>query len=272
MYVYSYKCKSIFGGIRKEECDRQMKETRGEKLEVRYLNPESSNNKTRELAIVLVSGGMDSCVTAAITNQEYKLAFLHVNYGQRTEQRELKAFNDIADFYNVKHRLVVDFDYLKKIGGSSLVDRAIIIPEADLHRTDIPSTYVPFRNANLLAIAVSWGEVINARNIFIGAVEEDSSGYPDCKKEFYNAFNKVIQLGTKPETQIEIITPIIGMKKFEIIKMGYTLNAPFNLTWSCYRCDDIACGKCDSCALRLKGFQLAGIEDPLPYIEKPSYI
>lgn len=226
----------------------------------------------RELVIVLVSGGMDSCVTAAIVSPKYELAFLHVNYGQRTEKRELKAFNDIADYYHVKYRLVIDFDHLKKVGGSSLIDHSIAIPDADLHRADIPSTYIPFRNANLITIAVSWGEVIKAKKIFIGAVEEDSSGYPDCRKEFYSAFNKVIELGTKPETHIEIITPVIGMKKFEIIKKGFELNAPFDLTWSCYKSEDIACGKCDSCALRLRGFQMAGIEDPISYRERPSYI
>jgi 7-cyano-7-deazaguanine synthase len=230
----------------------------------------------KEVAVVLVSGGMDSCVTAAIANSlGYELAFLHLNYGQRTEKRELKAFNDIADFYNVKKRLVISVEHLKLIGGSSLTDENIPVEKADLKRTGIPTSYVPFRNANMLSIAVSWAEVIGATKIFIGAVEEDSSGYPDCRKEFYNAFNEVIRLGTKAGVEgrpIRIVTPIIDMKKWEIVKKGIELGAPLHLTWSCYQRDDIACGVCDSCALRLRGFQLAGVDDPIPYETKPIYI
>jgi 7-cyano-7-deazaguanine synthase len=226
----------------------------------------------RELAIVLVSGGMDSCVTAAIAHEQCEMAFLHLNYGQRTEQRELKSFNDIADFYNVSRRLVVNTEHLKRIGGSSLTDLSMEVEKADVHRTEIPTSYVPFRNAHLLSIAVSWGEVLRASKIFIGAVEEDSSGYPDCRKEFYDAFNKVIALGTKPETSLQIETPVIGMKKFEIIKKGVQLAAPFELTWSCYQREDIACGVCDSCALRLRGFRMANAVDPISYVVIPAYI
>lgn len=230
----------------------------------------------KEIAVVLVSGGMDSCVTAAIAHsQGYELAFLHLNYGQKTERRELKAFHDIADFYGVKKRLVVNVEHLKLIGGSSLTDENIPVEKADLKRKEIPTSYVPFRNANILSIAVSWAEVIGASKIFIGAVEEDSSGYPDCRKEFYRAFNEVIRLGTKAGVEgrpIEIVTPVIDMKKFEIVKKGVELGAPFHLTWSCYQNEDVACGVCDSCALRLRGFQIAGIEDPIPYEVKPSYI
>ncbi len=215
---------------------------------------------------------MDSCVAAAIANETYDPAFLHVNSGQRTERRELRAFTEIADFYRVKRRLVTSIAHLAAIGGSSLTDRSIAVPQADLGRRDIPSSYVPFRNAHLLSIAVSWGEVIGARAIFIGAVEEDSSGYPDCRREFYDAFNEVIRRGTKPETSIEIITPIIHLSKADIVRRGMELGAPFNLTWSCYQSEDEACGICDSCALRLRGFQLAGLEDPLPYRVKPSYL
>jgi 7-cyano-7-deazaguanine synthase len=222
-------------------------------------------NLNKSLAVVLASGGMDSCVTAAIANQNYELAFLHLNYGQRTEKRELKAFNDIADFYNVKHRLVVNVEHLKLIGGSSLTDDKIPVELADLERRGIPATYVPFRNANILAIAASWAEVIRAAKIFIGAVEEDSSGYPDTRQEFYDAFNKVIELGTKPETRITIETPIIQMKKFQIVNKGIELGAPLQLSWSCYQSEDLACGVCDSCALRLRGFQQAGITDPIKY-------
>jgi len=225
----------------------------------------------RDLAVVLVSGGMDSCVTAAIANERYDMAFLHLNYGQRTDRRELKAFQDIGDFYGVQNRLVVNVEHLKQIGGSSLTDHALPVSHADLHRAGIPSSYVPFRNAHILSIAVSWGEVLGARRIFIGAVEEDSSGYPDCRKEYYEAFNRVIRLGTKPETDLQIETPVIALKKHEIVERGVELHAPFHLTWSCYQNEDVACGVCDSCALRLRGFQLAGVEDPIPYRQKPVY-
>lgn len=222
------------------------------------------------LAVVLVSGGMDSCVTAAIAHETHEMAFLHLNYGQRTERRELQAFNAIADHYDVQRRLVVNVNHLTQIGGSSLTDRSIDVQKADLHRKEIPTSYVPFRNAHILSIAVSWGEVLGARKIYIGAVEEDSSGYPDCRKEFYDAFNQVIRLGTKPDTRLEIVTPIIGMKKSEIVRKGISLNAPFHLTWSCYQREDLACGVCDSCALRLRGFQEATEEDPIPYATKPQ--
>src|SRR5512142_870125 len=220
----------------------------------------------KQLAIVLVSGGMDSCVTAALANEEYRLAFLHVNYGQRTEARELRAFNEVADFYHAGKRLVVSLEHLKAIGGSALTDDSIPVPVASISQSSItnqqstiPVTYVPFRNAHLLSIAVSWAEVIGASKIFIGAVEEDSSGYPDCRETFYRAFNKVIETGTKPETRIEIITPLIHMKKSEIVRKGAELGAPLRLTWSCYQNSEKACGRCESCALRLKGFREAGI-------------
>lgn len=222
------------------------------------------NNKS--LAIVLVSGGMDSCVTAAIARAENeKLAFLHISYGQRTEKRERKAFNDIADFYNVEKRFDVSIEYLAKIGGSSLTDETIEVTEADLESKEIPTSYVPFRNANMLAIATSWAEVLKANSIYIGAVAEDSSGYPDCRPEFYEAFEKTIEVGTKPDTNIKIKTPIIHLTKAEIVKKGLELNAPLHLSWSCYRSEDLACGTCDSCALRLRGFKNAGEIDPIAY-------
>jgi 7-cyano-7-deazaguanine synthase len=224
-----------------------------------------------ERAVVAVSGGMDSCVTAAIAKKKYRLAFAHFNYGQRTEKRELKAFNDIADFFEVKDRLIIDYTHLSKIGGSSLTDNNISVSKADLRSKQIPASYVPFRNANILSACVSWAEVLNAKAVYIGAVYEDSSGYPDCRPEFFSAFEKMIVLGTKPETKIRIITPVIHLSKAEIVKKGIELNAPLHLTWSCYQNEDIACGVCDSCALRLRGFQMAGIEDPIPYVKKPSY-
>ncbi len=218
------------------------------------------------LAIILVSGGMDSCVTAAIAKQEnQEIAFLHVSYGQRTERRERQAFNDIANFYAIEKRLDVSIEYLAKIGGSSLTDVSIEVAEANLESKEIPTSYVPFRNANMLAIATSWAEVLNANSIYIGAVAEDSSGYPDCRPEFYEAFEKTIEVGTKPETLIEIVTPIIHLSKAEIVRKGIELNAPLHLSWSCYRKENLACGTCDSCALRLRGFERAGAVDPIAY-------
>ncbi len=224
----------------------------------------------KELAIVLVSGGMDSCVCAALAGVDYRLAFLHVNYGQRTEVRELQAFNDIADFLKTEKRLIVSIEHFKVIGGSALTDTRIPIPELgtpnpEIQTASVPPTYVPFRNAHLLAIAVSWAEVIGATKIFIGAVEEDSSGYPDCRESFYQAFNKVIEIGTKPQTRIQIVTPLIHLKKSKIVREGARLGAPLNLTWSCYQNSERACGRCESCALRLKGFREAGLEDPILY-------
>jgi len=220
-----------------------------------------------QLAICLVSGGMDSCVTAAIANEENdELAFLHVSYGQRTEKREREAFEALADHYDVKARLVISLEHLARIGGSSLTDSSMAVTNADLSAQGIPSSYVPFRNAHLLAAAVSWGEVSNATAIYIGAVAEDSSGYPDCRPEFYDAFQNVIDAGTKPETQITIRTPVIAMRKSEIVRRGIELGAPLELTWSCYKESERACGNCDSCALRLRAFREAGVTDPIPYV------
>jgi 7-cyano-7-deazaguanine synthase len=227
---------------------------------------EEQDDDRSDLAICLVSGGMDSCVTAAIAHSENdELAFLHVSYGQRTEQRERRAFESLADHYDVKLRLVISLEHLARIGGSSLTDPTIAVTPADLTAQSIPSSYVPFRNAHLLAAAVSWGEVIGANAIYIGAVAEDSSGYPDCRPEFYAAFQNVIDLGTKPETNLIVRTPVIGLKKSEIVKRGLELGAPLELTWSCYQSSDLACGNCDSCALRLRAFREAGVTDPISY-------
>ena len=222
--------------------------------------------------IVCVSGGLDSAVTAAIANEECRrLSFLHVNYGQRTEKKELQCFFSICDYYNVRSRFVADISYLKSIGGSSLVDESIPVEKADLIRKEIPSSYVPFRNAHILSIAISWAEVLGTDAVYIGAVFEDSSGYPDCRPEFYNSFQKVVDIGTKPETKITIETPVISFSKAEIVRKGNELGAPFHLTWSCYKNEDVACGECDSCALRLRGFQQAGIEDPIIYKKRLNY-
>jgi 7-cyano-7-deazaguanine synthase len=222
---------------------------------------------------------MDSCVTAAIAHETHQLALVHASYGQRTERRERQSFDEIADFYSVNERLVVRLDHLSQIGGSALTDKRIAVPErvrAPLGArqievenpsagNEIPVTYVPFRNAHFLAVAVSWAEVIGASAIFIGAVAEDSSGYPDCRPAYYRVFQQLVREGTRPETQIEIVTPVIGMRKREIIQRGIELGAPLDRTWSCYQFDDEACGSCDSCRLRLKAFMEAGVTDPIAY-------
>lgn len=233
-----------------------------------FYEPSESELRDSEtgLAVCLVSGGMDSCVAAAIAREENdELALLHICYGQRTEQRERRAFDAIADYYQTKLRLAVSIEYLSRIGGSSLTDYQIPVTSANLGSTAIPSSYVPFRNAHFLSIATSWAEVIHARRIYIGAVAEDSSGYPDCRPEFYAAFQHAIVLGTKPQTILEIKTPIISMKKYEIVLRGQSLGAPLELTWSCYQESEQACGTCDSCALRLRAFREAGVTDPIRY-------
>ena len=226
----------------------------------------------KEPAIVLMSGGMDSTVCASwAIDQGFEVCALHVHYGQKTEEREAKAFQDICLKLQIQHILDIDISHLAAIGGSSLTDASIAISKADLLNTEIPSSYVPFRNANLLSIAVSWAEVIGAHTIIIGAVEEDGSGYPDCRKVFFDAFEAMIQVGTKPGSHITIQTPLIAMDKAEIVKMGMTLDAPLELTWSCYSGSEKACGVCDSCALRLRGFAKAGYEDPIEYEQRPNY-
>jgi 7-cyano-7-deazaguanine synthase len=219
-------------------------------------------------AVVLLSGGMDSCVTAAIARLRYRIAALHSSYGQRTQAREKLAYGRIADFWKIEERLAIDQRYLNAIGGSALTDEDIAVPESDLAAADggsIPITYVSFRNAQFLSAAVSWAEVLGAEAVFIGAVEQDSSGYPDCRPAYYEAFNTLIRLGTRPETRIEIKTPLIGMSKAEIVRRGVELRAPLELSWSCYRESEAACGRCDSCVLRLRAFEQAGVTDPLPY-------
>jgi len=216
---------------------------------------------------------MDSSVSAAIARERHgagNMALLHAGYGQRTERRERRAFEEIADFYGVRERLIVQLDHFRAIGGSALTDEKIAVPENTLgapgpHGSAIPVTYVPFRNAHFLSVAVSWAEVIGAGAIYIGAVAEDSSGYPDCRPEYYQVFRELIRVGTRPETRIEIVTPVIGMKKSEIIRRGFELGAPLDLTWSCYQEEEMACGACDSCLLRLRAFAEAGAADPLPY-------
>jgi len=223
--------------------------------------------------VVLLSGGMDSCVSLAMAIARHgasNVALLHAGYRQRTQQRERRAFTEIADFYGIHKRLIVQLDHFRAIGGSALTDKNIAVPENELDVSpqpgaNIPVTYVPFRNAHFLSVAVSWAETIGAGAIYIGAVAEDSSGYPDCRPEYYRAFQEVVRVGTRPDTHIEIVTPVITRKKSEIIRRGIELGAPLHLTWSCYQNEDVACGACDSCLLRLRAFAEAGVPDPIPY-------
>jgi 7-cyano-7-deazaguanine synthase len=227
--------------------------------------------KGKSIGIVCLSGGMDSCVTAAIAIREVVPAFLHVNYGQRTEERERRAFQQIADFYRVppERRLCLDLDSLHRIGGSALTDKSIPVPKFE-HLNEgksaaLPATYVPFRNTLILSLGVAWAEVLPARCIYIGAVSEDSAGYPDCRPEYYEAFNKLIELGSSLAGRLKVVTPLINMRKREIIQKGREWGAPFHLTWTCYENSEEACGRCDSCLRRLRAFHEAGVEDPIPY-------
>jgi 7-cyano-7-deazaguanine synthase len=234
-----------------------------------------ANSMKNAKAVVLLSGGMDSCVTAAIARETHDLALLHASYGQRTARRERRAFDAIADFYGVSERLVAELNYFPAIGASALTDSRIAVPEQGRlpsgagrgvsHTGEIPVTYVPFRNAHFLSVAVSWAEAIGATAVYIGAVAEDSSGYPDCRPEYYRVFQELVKEGTRPETRIEIATPVIAMRKSEIIERGIALGAPLHLTWSCYQGEDLACGVCDSCVLRLRAFEQAGRADPIAY-------
>lgn len=233
-----------------------------------------TQQKSSPLAVVLVSGGMDSLVTAAIAAQKHKeLAFLHLNYGQKTQAKELECFHKIADHYNVAEELrkVIDVRFLKQIGGSSLTDDGIDVKKYIGEDHDIPDSYVPFRNTHIVSMAVSWSEVLGAKNIYIGAVYEDSSGYPDCRPSYYKALNNLIKEGTK-DGDIEVITPVIYLKKEEIVQKAIDLKAPLESSWSCYAREDRACGVCDSCALRLRGFQKLGVKDPIAYDQRPNYL
>ncbi len=215
-------------------------------------------------AIVLLSGGMDSCVCAALAVRDHEAAAVHISYGQRTEERERQSFLAICERLRIHHKLVVRNEALRAIGGSALTDEAIAVPTSVAAGHNIPVTYVPFRNAHFLAVAVSWAEVLGAKKVYIGAVEPDSSGYPDCRPAYYKAFNDVVRTGTK-EGDIGIITPLIAMRKNEIVRLGLELGAPFDLTWSCYGREDEACGVCDSCVLRMRAFEAAGMQDPIAY-------
>jgi 7-cyano-7-deazaguanine synthase len=222
----------------------------------------SRSSKSR--AVVLLSGGMDSSVCAALAVRDHETAAVHVSYGQRTEERERNSFLAICRRLNILDKLVVRNEALRAIGGSALTDDGIAVPDSETLGQGVPVTYVPFRNAHFLSVAVSWAEVLGAEKVYIGAVEPDSSGYPDCRPAYYQAFNQVVKAGTK-DGRIEIVTPLIAMRKAEIVRLGLELEAPFDLTWSCYSREDQACGVCDSCALRLRAFEAAGVKDPIPY-------
>lgn len=220
----------------------------------------------KEGSVVLLSGGMDSCVCAALAVRDSQAAALHISYGQRTEGRERRAFLAICERLGMSQRLIVPNQALRAIGGSALTDGSIPVPESGQMGHGIPVTYVPFRNAHFLSVAVSWAEVLMASKVYIGAVEQDSSGYPDCRPAYYQAFNEVVKTGTK-DGRIQIVTPLIGLRKAGIVRLGLELGAPFDLTWSCYSHEDRACGVCDSCVLRLRAFHEAGATDPIPYDE-----
>ncbi|HET6840419.1 MAG TPA: 7-cyano-7-deazaguanine synthase QueC [Candidatus Angelobacter sp.] len=219
-------------------------------------------------SIVLLSGGMDSCVCAALAARDTEAAALHIAYGQRTQEKERQSFEGICERLRIEKRLALRNEALGIIGGSALTDKNIQVPSVTGQTqigSEIPVTYVPFRNAHFLAAAVSWAEVLDATLIYIGAVEQDSSGYPDCRPAYYRAFNEVVKAGTR-EGKIEIVTPLIGLRKPEIVKLGLSLGAPFDLTWSCYSREDRACGVCESCVLRLRAFSEADASDPIPYM------
>ena len=233
----------------------------------------NSNGYRRERAVVCLSGGMDSTVCAALAAREYDAYALHVSYGQRTEARELRAARESAEYLGFRDLLTLRLELFRRIGGSALTDDSMAVPaavdlEASTHRTgsEVPVTYVPFRNAHFLSAAVSWAEVLGARTVVIGAVEQDSSGYPDCRPAYYQAFNELIRLGTKEGT-IRVETPLIRMRKSEIVRLGVELHAPLHVSWSCYSGEEVACGVCESCVLRLRAFAEAGITDPIPYAQ-----
>jgi len=231
------------------------------------LTEQTLADLSKSRAVVLLSGGMDSSVCAALAARDHDVAALHLSYGQRTEERERQSFLAICQRLKIHDRLMIRNEAFRLIGGSALTDDSIEVPDAEMIGQEIPVTYVPFRNAHFLAAAVSWAEVLGAQKVYIGAVEQDSSGYPDCRPRYYQAFNQVVKAGTK-EGNIEIVTPLIAMRKAEIVRLGLELGAPFDLTWSCYSRADQACGVCDSCVLRLRAFQAAGVQDPIPYVAR----
>jgi 7-cyano-7-deazaguanine synthase len=254
----------IFAGKRRSLGDRAFRSPGNHQNSTIESIPAFMSAASKSRAVVLLSGGMDSAVCASIAARDHDAAAVHVSYGQRTEERERQSFIAICQRLRIHDRLMIRNEALRTVGGSALTDPSIPVPDSEMLSRDIPVTYVPFRNAHFLAVAVSWAEVLGAQKVYIGAVEPDSSGYPDCRPAYYKAFNEVVKAGTK-EGHIEIVTPLIAMRKSEIVRLGLELGAPFDLTWSCYSREDQACGVCDSCVLRLRAFEAAGVHDPIPY-------
>ncbi len=218
-------------------------------------------------AICILSGGMDSTLSSYIAkNEGYEIIAVHFNYGQRTEKRELKAFRDICDDLGILEKYEIDIPFFTQIGASALTDKNIDVPTEGV-KPGVPITYVPFRNGIFLSITAAIAEKEGATAMYIGVVQEDSSGYPDCTDEFIQDITKAINQGTKEETKIEIITPLVHLTKAQIVEKAIKLNVPLEHTWSCYKEENEACGVCDSCRLRLNGFKLANAIDPIPYKE-----
>ena len=216
-------------------------------------------------AVCIISGGMDSTLASYMMKQKgYEIIGVHFNYGQLTEAKELECFENICKSLHVKNKYILDMGFFTQLGASALTDKSIEVPTSGLE-DGIPVTYVPFRNGIFLSMAAAIAEKEGAEVITIGVVEEDSSGYPDCKEEYIKAMQKAINLGTKPTTNIIIEMPLVHLKKSQIVKEAIKYDVPLELTWSCYKDTQKACGVCDSCRLRLNGFKEAGIDDPIPY-------
>ncbi|MFC6835563.1 7-cyano-7-deazaguanine synthase QueC [Halomarina ordinaria] len=231
-----------------------------------------SDSSDAPRAVVLVSGGMDSATAVWEARERgYDPLFLHTSYGQRTETKEYECASRLAEECDAADFLHIETDHLSRIGGSSLTDEGMAVGDADTESEEIPDTYVPFRNANLLSMAVSYAEAQAAEAVFIGAHSEDFSGYPDCRPAFFEAFERVVDVGTRPETEITIEAPFAEWSKTHIAERGLDLDVPFEHTWSCYRDEAPACGTCDSCAFRLEAFRAAGARDPIAYAERPDH-
>ena len=252
-------------------------------------NDSHTDGRERPRAVVLVSGGMDSATAVAeAIDRGYDPLFLHTSYGQRTEHREAECARLLAEHFDASDVLHVETDHLARIGASSLTDEAMAVGDAEMRSDgeegerdrgdasddaeEIPNTYVPFRNANLLSMAVSYAEAQDAEAVFVGAHSEDYAGYPDCRPEFFEAFERVVETGTRPETSVAVEAPFVERSKIDIVERGTELDVPFEHTWSCYRHERPACGTCDACAYRLQAFQRAGLRDPIEYAERPSYV
>lgn len=232
----------------------------------------TTDEPTDKRAVVLLSGGMDSATAAyEAADRGYEIYALHTSYGQRTEDRELECARQIAEEVDARDFLRIETGHLAAIGASSLTDDEMAVEDADMESEEIPDTYVPFRNANLLAMAVSYAEANDCTAVFIGAHTEDFSGYPDCRPAFFEAFEHVVDVGTRPETDVSIEAPFVDASKTDIARRGVDLEVPFEHTWSCYREEAPACGTCDSCAFRLQAFENVGVPDPLEYAERPRY-